>query len=129
MRQKTSASVDEAKHLKVQPRRKSKTKKVMKMVAIVTLNFGICWFPTHLFALLRYLYPTWFNERPASMYNFKTFANTLTYLTPVLNPFLYGFFNENFRTPLIKLLRSDRNRTTGTPNINFIEKRSERSVQ
>ncbi len=89
-----------------QSKAKSKTKKVTKMVAIVTLNFGVCWFPTHIFVLLRHFQPTLLQNSYNTMYLFKIIANTLTYLTPVINPCLYGFFNENFRLPLEQMLQS-----------------------
>ncbi len=99
---------------------KSKTKKVTQMVAIVTLNFGICWFPTHLFALLRHFHPDLIHASN-SMYIFKIFANTLTYLTPCFNPCLYGFYNENFRTPLFQFISLQKK---STQNNNKLTKKS-----
>ena len=78
----------------------NRKKKVTQMVAVVTLNFGICWFPTHLFILLKRFINL---ENPnAFVYltMFKLLAHTLSYLTPVINPILYAFYNENFRHPL-----------------------------
>lgn len=34
----------------------------------------------------------------------KLVANTLSYLTPVINPCVYAFFNENFRKSFIEIL-------------------------
>lgn len=76
------------------------------MVALVTLNFGICWLPTHLLIIVYrsisidtlYAYHPYF-------VSFKYFAHTLSYLTPVVNPCVYAFYNENFRTSLFDILR------------------------
>ena len=76
------------------------------MVALVTLNFGICWLPTHLLIIvyrstsedMLYYYHPYF-------VSFKYFAHTLSYLTPVVNPCVYAFYNENFRTSLFDILR------------------------
>lgn len=80
----------------------NRKKKVTTMVAVVTLNFGICWLPTHLFIIFRpslseytYLFPY--------LSLFKLIAHTLSYLTPVINPCLYAFYNENFRNSFYDL--------------------------
>ena len=74
------------------------------MVAIVTLNFGICWLPTHIIAIISYVYEN--NQRLEALhYLLKIIANTLSYLTPVINPCVYAFYNENFRIPLIDLCK------------------------
>ena len=82
-----------------------RTKKVTKMVAIVTLNFAICWLPAHLFILLIAYIDK--NKITHTTYTalalFKSFAHTLSYVTPVLNPISYAFYNENFRQPLTLL--------------------------
>ncbi|RNA11054.1 kiSS-1 receptor [Brachionus plicatilis] len=80
----------------------NRKKKVTTMVAVVTLNFGICWLPTHLFIIFKpslseypYLFPY--------LSLFKLVAHTLSYLTPVINPCLYAFYNENFRNSFYDL--------------------------
>lgn len=80
----------------------NRKKKVTTMVAVVTLNFGICWLPTHLFIIFKpslseypYLFPY--------LSLFKLIAHTLSYLTPVINPCLYAFYNENFRNSFYDL--------------------------
>lgn len=80
-------------------KQENKKKRVTKMVALVTLNFGICWLPTHLNIIMRSLL-----QDPAQYYAylalFKLTAHTLSYLTPVINPCFYAFYNENFRKSL-----------------------------
>jgi hypothetical protein len=78
----------------------SRKKKVTTMVAVVTLNFGICWFPTHLFIILRALIESHDPNVFSYLHAFKLVAHTLSYLTPVINPILYAFYNENFLLPL-----------------------------
>ncbi len=82
----------------------SRKKKVTTMVAVVTLNFGICWLPTHLFIILKRLIRV-SPDSNAYVYLtiFKLIAHTLSYLTPVINPVLYAFYNENFLLPLIDI--------------------------
>jgi hypothetical protein len=81
------------------------------MVAVITLDFGVCWSLTHVLVLLRQFDPKF----PYGVlgediiYFLKIIAHTLTYSTPVINPFLYGFYNENFRVPLADIYRSLKN--------------------
>lgn len=71
------------------------------MVVLVSLNFAVGWLPTHLFIIIKQLKkiePG--TDEYAYLQLFKTVAHTLSYLTPVINPCLYAFFNENYRAPL-----------------------------
>ncbi|CAF1096430.1 unnamed protein product [Brachionus calyciflorus] len=76
----------------------NRKKKVTTMVAVVTLNFGICWLPTHLFIILKTTLGDSNPQLLPYLSLFKLFAHTLSYLTPVINPCLYAFYNENFRS-------------------------------
>ena len=78
-----------------------KMKKVTIMIVLVTLNFAIGWFPTHLFIIIRRVRtidPS--TNEYVFLQVFKLVAHTLSYLTPVVNVCLYAFFNENFQKPL-----------------------------
>jgi hypothetical protein len=89
---------------KKQPQSSNKRKKVTKMVAVVTANFAGCWAPTHLLIILRGVLPVNQNsELIVYLHFFKLLAHTLSYITPCINPILYAFYNENFRTPLIDI--------------------------
>lgn len=83
-------------------KKSDKKKKVTKMVAILTLNFGICWLPTHLLVIALRLF-----NIPEDLLNymrmFKLIAHTFSYTTPVINPCVYAFYNENFRTSLFDI--------------------------
>ena len=87
----------------------NRRRKVTKMVAIVTLNFAICWLPTHIFIIMRLLFFTNESDLPLNVFTmlslFKQFAHTLSYLTPVINPLLYGFFNESYKTSITAFLK------------------------
>ena len=84
-----------------------KTRKVTKLVTVVTLNFAICWLPAHLFTVLMMFIDI--QDLPNNIYAalsfFKLFAHTLSYLTPILNPIAYGYYNESFRQPLKHLFK------------------------
>lgn len=86
--------------VKQENQRKDKKKRVTMMVILVTLNFGVCWMPTHLMVILRSLVS---NPNGPYLAVLKLVANTLSYLTPVINPCVYAFFNENFRNSFIEI--------------------------
>jgi hypothetical protein len=100
---KAAAAANETTNKKMNGQKRSdKKKKVTKMVAILTLNFGICWLPTHLLVIALRL----FNIREDLlnyMRMFKLIAHTFSYTTPVINPCVYAFYNENFRTSLFDI--------------------------
>ena len=81
-----------------------KKKKVTIMIILVTLNFAIGWFPTHLFIIIRRLRNVDPNTNEyVYLQVFKIVAHTLSYMTPVVNVCLYAFFNENFQKPLYEI--------------------------
>jgi hypothetical protein len=80
-----------------QTRRK---RRVTRMVAIVVLLFGICWFPIHVIAVWIQFDPHF--PKTDGMHHFKLFAHTLSYANSCLNPFVYAFVNDGFRKALLK---------------------------
>ncbi len=94
-----------------------KTRKVTTLVTVVTLNFAVCWLPAHLFIILIVFLDK--RDLPNNVITvlsiFKLFAHTLSYLTPILNPIAYGFYNDSFRKPL-KLLFRKRTSSAETNN-------------
>ena len=80
-----------------QTRRK---RRVTRMVAIVVLLFGICWFPIHAIAVWIQFDPNF--PKTDGMHHFKLFAHTLSYANSCLNPFVYAFVNDGFRKALLK---------------------------
>nr|QVK45768.1 G protein-coupled receptor [Proales similis] len=105
---------DEAQRLRAVPNEErpasrntsNRNRKVTIMVVLFTVNFAFCWFSTHLLIIIR----ACINIRVESelyvyLSFFKIIAHTLSYLTPVINPCLYAFFNENFRSSLRDLFR------------------------
>ena len=107
-----------------------RTRKVTKMVAIVTLNFAICWLPAHLFILLiAYIDKNKITQTTyTALALFKSFAHTLSYVTPVLNPISYAFFNENFRQPLTQLFEKVNCKRRNLPQRVSIENTINRTV-
>ena len=85
---------------------RKKTRKVTKLVSVVTLNFAICWLPANFFIILIVFVDKLDSEFIKHyLYLFKLFAHTLSYLTPVLNPISYAFYNDKFRGPLKHICR------------------------
>ena len=78
------------------------------MVAIITLCFAACWLLTHVLGLLRHFGPRidYGTHADDVIYLLKIIAHTLTFSTPVINPFLYGFYNENFHVPLLEIRKN-----------------------
>jgi hypothetical protein len=89
---------------KQQHKPQNKKRKVTIMVVLVTVNFAVCWLPTHLFIIIKRSVAIEQNsDEYIYLSLFKIIAHTLSYLTPVINPCLYAFFNENFRSSFYDL--------------------------
>jgi hypothetical protein len=110
----------------------NKTKRVSYMVAIFTFNFAICWLPTHALMIFRQLKHVQHKD-PLFFYLFlfKLFAHLFSYLTPLIDPCLYAFFNDNFRISLVDLftIRKNNNNTNQLNNYNNNNKRFTRDLQ
>lgn len=73
-----------------------KRRRVLIMIALVTILFGVSWLPIHGFHLaFRFLNN--FPYENGTLFIFKTVAHTLTYMNSMLNPFLYTIMGNNFR--------------------------------
>jgi hypothetical protein len=73
-----------------------KRRRVLIMIALVTIMFGVTWAPIHgmLFAM-KILNDFPFHNQ--NLFAFKCLAHTLTYLNSMLNPFMYSIMGNNFR--------------------------------
>uniref|UniRef100_A0A4X2KWL9 G-protein coupled receptor 83 n=1 Tax=Vombatus ursinus TaxID=29139 RepID=A0A4X2KWL9_VOMUR len=78
-----------------------KKKKTIKMLMLVVVLFAVCWFPLNCYVLL--LSSKTIRSNNALYFAFHWFAMSST----CYNPFIYCWLNENFRSELKALLKSD----------------------
>ncbi len=70
-------------------------KKVTKMLAVVVLMFGICWFPFQLYNFLQTVIPSINNFRYINIVWFC--IHWLAMSNSCCNPFIYAIYNEKFK--------------------------------
>lgn len=70
-------------------------RRIARLVLVVVAVFIICWTPVHIFVLVRSLGAKADNELSLSILYFCT---ALGYANSCLNPVLYAFLDENFKT-------------------------------
>ncbi|XP_021357145.1 prolactin-releasing peptide receptor-like [Mizuhopecten yessoensis] len=82
--------------------------KVLKMLILVVLMFGICWLPLHVFIMVVNFNPEILRYKSADEEHFYLgmylAIHWLAMSNSFANPFIYGFFNESFRADLITLV-------------------------
>ena len=87
-----------------QRRREKRNRKVLRMLLIVVIAFGFCWFP---FIINEYVVIYfWYNkglEPPCGVQFFGECTFYLTYLNSSINPAIYFAFSENYRKGLRNL--------------------------
>lgn len=72
---------------------------VIKMLIIVVLLFGICWFPLQLYNILHVTYP---NVNQYKYINIVWFCSDwLAMSNSCYNPFIYGIYNVNINYNII----------------------------
>ncbi|CAH1246436.1 NPFFR2 [Branchiostoma lanceolatum] len=78
-------------------------KKTIKMLCIVVLMFAICWLPIHLFTLILDFKAELIvgNKYTALVLYFS--AHWLAMSNSFMNPIVYSFMNDKFRTDLMRL--------------------------
>lgn len=79
-------------------------RRVTRLVVVVVAAFGACWLPIHVVFIVQYFDGT----RDESMIThtfvaLRLAANCLAYANSCLNPILYAFLSENFRSGLVRL--------------------------
>ncbi|XP_055939902.1 RYamide receptor-like [Argiope bruennichi] len=88
--------------------------KVVKMMAIVVVLFVVCWLPIQIFGLLVYFTPEF--VLPSEDEDFPGFAaaflccHWLSMANSFVNPLVYCFMSDNFRTDLRQLLWCNKRR-------------------
>ncbi|XP_048763136.2 RYamide receptor-like isoform X1 [Ostrea edulis] len=80
--------------------------KVVKMLVIVVVMFGICWLPLHLFNLLGDFTTVLRNVPHQHILGLFLSAHWLAMSNSFANPIIYGFTNETFRADLVVLLHN-----------------------
>ncbi|XP_054722471.1 RYamide receptor-like [Uloborus diversus] len=86
--------------------------KVVKMMATVVALFALCWLPIQVFGLLIYFHPD--AVMPEKDEDFGSFAaaflccHWLSMANSFVNPLIYCFMSDNFRTDLRQLLSCSR---------------------
>ncbi|CAG5128317.1 unnamed protein product, partial [Candidula unifasciata] len=81
----------------------SSRRKVVRLLVLVLLTFGVCVLPHHIRLLMFY-----WNVYPEATFGFSFFpplAFMCLYLNSALNPVLYSLFSESFRRSLRECLR------------------------
>ncbi|XP_042899013.1 RYamide receptor [Parasteatoda tepidariorum] len=88
--------------------------KVVKMMATIVILFALCWLPIHIFGLMVYFVPDL--VMPIRDEDFPGFAaaflscHWLSMANSFVNPLVYCFMSDNFRTDLRNLLHCQRGR-------------------
>jgi len=77
---------------KINKTKQAETKKIIKLLIIITISFAGCLLPYHVVALYQLIYPDVVVSRYISDLSFL-----ILYSNSALNPFIYNAFNEKFR--------------------------------
>ncbi len=77
--------------------------KTTKMLVAVVVVFTVTWIPFHLFSLLHEFHQ---DLIPGSFYRFTdSILRVVAMSSSCINPFLYGWLNDNYRTAFLNLVR------------------------
>jgi len=85
-------------------------RRVTRLVVVVVAVFGACWLPIHVVFIVQYFDSAAFSDESAITNTFvavRLAANCLAYANSCLNPILYAFLSDNFRSGLAYLCRRD----------------------
>ena len=73
-------------------------KRVILMVVVVTVIFGICWGTNEVVYVLNYVISFKTGSVPL------TVANTMVLFNSAVNPFVYGLLNQQYREKIKRML-------------------------
>jgi len=79
-------------------------RRVTRLVVVVVAVFGACWLPIHIVFIVQYFHTA--NDESMITHTFiviRLAANCLAYANSCLNPILYAFLSDNFRSGLVRL--------------------------
>jgi hypothetical protein len=116
-----------------------KRRRILIMIAFVTILFGVSWLPIHAFHVGLKFFPNSFPIWSESLFTIKNIAHTLTYLNSMLNPFFYTMMGNNFRKQVFTrrakysnqiktyYIRGNHTTTSVNQNLNRLHKNSHSS--
>ncbi|XP_071107655.1 substance-K receptor-like [Haliotis cracherodii] len=79
-------------------------RKIVKMLVIIVVLFGLCWLPLHTFFLLESFIPELMREADKNALYYA--CHWLAMANSFVNPVIYGFMNDSFRADLRTLVHS-----------------------
>ena len=85
-------------------RKQQETKKVVKLLCIITLTFAVCVLPYHIFGLCSEFGAVSKNEK--TIYITKIACYLILYTHSAINPIIYNIFNTEFRSSFKDLYRT-----------------------
>ena len=75
--------------------------KITRLLTAVVVGFCLCWFPTLIFRILDI-----FKLVPSTVFKYIVFISVFPIFTSsVVNPIIYGFLNQSFRSEFLKIIR------------------------
>ncbi|CAF0775044.1 unnamed protein product [Brachionus calyciflorus] len=77
--------------------------RILIMIALVTILFGVTWLPIHCILLAMKFYDK-FPYESDTLFVVKSIAHTLTYLNSMLNPFFYTIMSKSFKIKFVTRL-------------------------
>jgi len=91
-------------------------RRVTRLVVVVVAAFGACWLPIHIVFIVQYFHASGDESKITQTFVVvRLAANCLAYANSCLNPILYAFLSESFRSGLVCLCRRNalRRQSTG----------------
>ena len=75
--------------------------KITGLLTAVVVGFCLCWFPAYIVTILDI-----FKLVPSAVFRYKVFIREFPIFTnSVINPIIYGFLNQSFRSQFFKIVR------------------------
>lgn len=74
--------------------------KVVKMLVTIVFLFGSCWLPIHIFTMVLDYNPTLVKDHRRTLTILYIIIHWLAMANSFMNPIIYGFMNDNFRSDL-----------------------------
>ncbi|XP_048467456.1 apelin receptor A [Rhincodon typus] len=99
-------------HFQNVKKEEQKKKRLLKIITALVLVFAICWLPFHIIKTIDAIIWLDLIKIPCSVDEFlisaHPYATCVAYINSCLNPFLYAFFDQRFRSECLCVLRCSR---------------------